>query len=227
MAEFLTTHGASYHIENIIKDARKELVLISPYLQLSQNFFERLLDADKQGVGITLVYGKDELKSEEREKLRQLKNLSICYFENIHAKCYYNEDCMVITSMNMYEFSEKTNREMGVLIRRSSDKDMFEDAVKESESIIAHSKKESLTPVRNHRKESYSSNKRRMGFCIRCNAKIPFDMDKPLCDECYKKWDKFKDPTYKEKYCHGCGQHESTSKEKPVCYSCYKFLGIG
>lgn len=225
MAEFLTTHGTSYHIENIIKDAKKKLVLISPYLQLSQNFLERLMDADKQNVNMTLVYGKDELKSDEREKLKQLKNLSLYYFENIHAKCFFNEDCMVITSMNMYEFSEQNNREMGVLIRAKTDSDIFDDAAKEADSIIAHSKKEVLTPIRD--KGKWSPHNKRMGFCIRCNTQIPFDMDKPLCDDCYKKWDKFKDPSYKEKYCHGCGQHESTSKEKPVCYSCYKFLGAG
>ena len=63
MAEFLTTQGTSYHIENIIKNAKNKLVLISPYLKLSKTFFERLKDADRRGVKITLVYGKKDLNS--------------------------------------------------------------------------------------------------------------------------------------------------------------------
>lgn len=44
MAEFLTTNGTSYHIENIIIGAEEKLVLVSPYLQISKTFYERLKD---------------------------------------------------------------------------------------------------------------------------------------------------------------------------------------
>ncbi len=116
MADFLTTSGTSHHIENIIMDAKAKLVLVSPYLKLSKTFFERLKDASGKGVSIKIVYGKDELKPNERNSLAELKNAELFYFQNLHAKCFFNESKMVITSMNMYEFSEKTNREMGILI---------------------------------------------------------------------------------------------------------------
>lgn len=116
MAEFLTTNGTSYNIENIIIEAKNRLVLISPYLQLSKTFYERLKDATNRNVKVTIVYGKDELKPNEKNSLAELKNVELKYFQNLHAKCYLNESKMVITSMNMYEFSEKTNREMGVLL---------------------------------------------------------------------------------------------------------------
>jgi hypothetical protein len=66
----------------------------------------------------------------------QLKNLTLLFYEHVHAKCYFNEETMVITSMNMYEFSEKTNREMGVLINRSVDTKLFDEAKNEVQSII-------------------------------------------------------------------------------------------
>ncbi len=62
MAEFLTTSGTSHHIENIIIDAKTKLVLVSPYLQISKTFYERLKDASNKGVQIKIIYGKDELK---------------------------------------------------------------------------------------------------------------------------------------------------------------------
>jgi HKD family nuclease len=111
MAEFLTTSGTSHHIENIIMEARQKLFLVSPYLKLSKTLHERLKDASDKGVKIKIIYGKDELKPNESSSLAKLKNVELYYFENLHAKCYFNEIKMVITSMNMYEFSEKTNRE--------------------------------------------------------------------------------------------------------------------
>jgi hypothetical protein len=135
MAEFLTTHATASQIENIILDAKEKLVLVSPYLQVSKTFMDRLIDADESGTKILVIYGKDELKTGERDQLNRLKNLSLLYCENLHAKCYFNENTMVITSMNMYEFSEKTNREMGVLIDRVSDVNLYEKAVREIQSI--------------------------------------------------------------------------------------------
>ena len=135
MAEFLTTHATAYNIENIILNSKDKLVLVSPYLQVSKTFMDRLHDADERGTKILVIYGKDELKPGERDQLNKLKNLSLLFCANLHAKCYFNEDTMVITSMNMYEFSEKTNREMGVLIDRVTDANVYMNAIREIQSI--------------------------------------------------------------------------------------------
>src|SRR5690349_1416504 len=127
MAEFLTTSGTAHHVENIIIDAKGNLTLVSPYLKLSKTLFERLKDASARGVKIKIVYGKDELKPNEKNSLAELK-CDLFFFENLHAKCYYNDHKMVITSMNMYEFSEKTNREMGVLIDKQADPQLYDKA---------------------------------------------------------------------------------------------------
>jgi hypothetical protein len=94
MAEFLTTQGSSYYVEHIVRNAKKQLVLISPYLQLSPTLVQRLKDADEQNVQITLVCRKDKINPEESDRLRQLKNLAVYCHETIHAKCYFNEDTM-------------------------------------------------------------------------------------------------------------------------------------
>ena len=107
MAEFLTTHATAYHIENIILNAKKSLVLVSPYLQVSKTFMDRLTDADERGTEIQVIFGKDQLKPDEKDQLKKLRNLSLLFCENLHAKCYFNDDTMVITSMNMYEFQRK------------------------------------------------------------------------------------------------------------------------
>ena len=42
MAEFLTTKGITYRLEEIIKSAEKRLVIISPYLKLDKHTKELL-----------------------------------------------------------------------------------------------------------------------------------------------------------------------------------------
>lgn len=229
MAKFLTTQGTSYHIENVIMDAKKKLVLVSPYLQISKTFFERLRDASSKGVQVKIIFGKDELKPNERNSLAELKNLELFFFENLHAKCYFNESEMVITSMNMYEFSEKNNREMGVHIIKQDDGELFDKAVEETLSIVKASELIQLTKTkRKFFQEKTTGNgktrkkKPKRGYCIRCEERIPYDIEKPYCWDCYSTWSQFENPDYEESVCHSCGEFEVSTMAKPVCYECYK-----
>lgn len=226
MAEFLTTNGTSYHLEQIIMNAQKSLTLISPYLQISKTLFERLKDASNKGVRITIIYGKDELKPNEKNSLASLENITLFYFENLHAKCFFNESKMVITSMNIYEFSEKNNREMGVLIDSSSDNELFKKAVDEGRSIAQSSEPIPLTKAtrkftRKKPNQSDASLPSR-GYCIRCEERIAFNPEKPLCFSCFKTWSQFANPDYEENVCHRCGEFQDTSVNKPECRNCYK-----
>jgi phosphatidylserine/phosphatidylglycerophosphate/cardiolipin synthase-like enzyme len=230
MAEFLTTNGTSYHIEKIITGASKKLVLVSPYLQISKTFYQRLSDASKRNVSIKIIYGKDELKPNEKNSLAELKNLELLYFENLHAKCYFNEQEMVITSMNMYEFSEKNNREMGVFVTRINDKGLFDNAVNETLSIIQSSEIIQLSKTKRklfqpNNKNSNGTDKKikpKRGYCIRCEERITYNVEKPYCRECFATWSQFENSEYEENVCHSCGEFESTSMYKPECYECYK-----
>lgn len=210
MAEFLTTNGTSYNIEQIIIEAKSKLVLVSPYLQISKTFYERLKDTANKNVQIKIIYGKDELKPNERNSLAELKNVELFYFQNLHAKCYFNENKMVITSMNMYEFSEKTNREMGVLIDRSKDKDLFEKAVNETLSILQSaepvplrkSSRQTTTPIvsNSNVRVNTSYQKKIRGYCIRCETRIDYNIDRPYCPDCYSVWAQYENSDYTEMF---------------------------
>ena len=155
MAKFLTTVGNSFYIEQIILNAEKSLTLVTPYLNLSQNLIDRLADADKENIIITIIYGKSDLNIKEKNKIESLKNLELFFCKNLHAKCYHNEKSLIITSMNLYEFSERNNREMGILIEKNSDLKIFEETLKEIESIKNSSSKEkSIKKASEHSTES-------------------------------------------------------------------------
>ena len=233
MADFLTTSGTSHHIENVIIEATSQLVLVSPFLQLSKTLFERLKDASTKGVKIKIIYGKDDLKPNEKNSLAELKNLELFYLENLHAKCYFNETKMVITSMNMYQFSEKTNREMGVLIDSKTDKDLFDKAVNETLSIINHSE---VTELHKTERKYYNQTKnakdsretkneyvkpQMLGYCVRCEIRIQYDPTRPYCKDCFSSWAQWENAGYNENVCHCCGQFTNPiSMSKPQCYRC-------
>lgn len=236
MAKFLTTSGVSYRIEDIIRNAKKSVVLVSPYLQFSKNFYERLKDAESNKVDITIIFGKSELNQKETDLLCELNKLNLYFSENLHAKCYFNESEMVITSMNMYEYSEKNNREMGVFITKSQDSDLFEEAHNETLSIINSAVSVSLDNKtkdnRNRRniKSSYSNDNisrgqlrkgYNNGFCIRCSDSILVDPERPYCNSCFQTWSQFENPHYEENACHVCGYENQSTIIKPVCYTCY------
>ncbi len=230
MAQFLTTNGTSSQIEDIIIEAKNILILVSPYLQLSKTLHERLKDASNRNVLIKIIYGKDDLKPNERNSLAELNNVEIYFFENLHAKCYFNETKMVITSMNMYEFSEKNNREMGVLIDSITDTDLFEKAVNETNSILQSSEQQQLRKTDRNFNEindkaitnrSKLYNKIIRGYCIRCQSRIDFNPTRPFCESCYSVWLQFENLDCQENVCHRCGEFEVTSMSKPLDYDCF------
>jgi phosphatidylserine/phosphatidylglycerophosphate/cardiolipin synthase-like enzyme len=81
-------------------------------------------------------YGKSELQPQEIEWLRGLTYIRTSFCKNLHAKCYMNEELCIVTSLNLYEFSQVNNNEMGILIRRADDVQLYKDAYEEAQRII-------------------------------------------------------------------------------------------
>ena len=136
MAKFLNTSATNYFLEELIKDAADRLVLISPYLKLNDRVKELLADKNRLKIDVRIVYGKSELQPAEITWLREQTYIRTSFCKNLHAKCYLNEELCIVTSLNLYEFSQVNNNEMGILIRRSEDPDLYRDAYEEAQRII-------------------------------------------------------------------------------------------
>ncbi|WP_165669702.1 phospholipase D family protein [Metapseudomonas otitidis] len=136
MAKFLNTSATNYFLEELIKNAKDRLILISPFLKLHDRIKELLIDKDRLKIDVRIVYGKSELQPEEIRWLNELTYIRTSFCKNLHAKCYLNEEICIISSLNLYEFSQVNNNEMGVLIERSEDTDLYRDAYEEAQRII-------------------------------------------------------------------------------------------
>jgi len=136
MPKFLNTSGTNYHLEELIKAARDRLILISPFLKLNDRIKELLADKDRLKIDVRVVYGKSELAPAEAEWLKALTFVRTSFCRNLHAKCYLSEEAAIVTSLNLYEFSMVNNNEMGILISRAQDPDLYRDVYDEAQRLI-------------------------------------------------------------------------------------------
>ncbi len=233
MAKFINTRKAVSEIEELIKNAGEKLILVSPYLKLSKDFKELLTYRNNKDKVTTVIFGKQELNPDEMKFLQGLRFVILKYNEDLHAKCYVNDDKMIITSLNLYEFSMANNKEMGVLIDKNdlNDVQLFDEAFKEVEYINETSQRFELNAPKlkqplNHliSNKSIKDSNPQTGYCIRTGVTIPFDIEKPLSYEAYKVWNQYGDPNFPEKFCHFSGEQSNgeTSVSKPILNKYWK-----
>ena len=108
----------------------------SPYLRLNDRIKELLEDKDRLKIDIRIVYGKSDLHPDEIKWMQKLDYVRVSFCKNLHAKCYVNESECIISSLNLYEFSQVNNNEMGILVRKYEDNEVFKDAYEEAQRII-------------------------------------------------------------------------------------------
>lgn len=236
MAKFLNTTGVSYHLEELIKGTTDRLILISPYLQFADRIKENLKNLNIQKRDIRIIYRENKLQTDEQNWLAEQIGIRTSLCKNLHAKCYLNENEAIITSMNLYEFSQQNNNEMGIHFTKEEDPDLYKAALAEVQRLLTISEEIKVTvhtvapagrekPDRKPAELSTASAKavakpagKSMGYCIRTGAEIPFNVEKPMSYEAYKSWSKYSNPEYKEKFCHFSGESSNgeTTVSKPI-----------
>ncbi len=255
MAKFLDGAGVQAALTEIIKNAESELYLIAPYMKISQQTQNYLKNTDKMNIQLTIISRSGaEIPSDTLAFLNELTHAKIKLCDNLHAKCFLNENQGLITSMNLHEHSQTHNWEMGINFFKSVDPDLYTDALKEIKQIDGASKENPKIkiqsvktttqqksrqppPQKTIHKPTQAPNKGlitkmldsvlgEVAYCIRCGEPLDgYDIEKPLCDKCYPIWAKYKKQDFPEKFCHACGEKKpNISYQKPVCIQCYNKL---
>ena len=228
MATFLTRKGIVFHLDRIIEEAHRELVLISPYIK-ADNETKDLLKDKTRATTIHVIYGKKELNPAEKSFLDSL-GIATSFLKNLHAKCYLNENEALLTSMNLYQFSQEHNDEMGILVSRQDDAELYEAIHKQA--MRWKSASSELEPVTKGQANSVATKARtkssrtqphepRDGYCIRCKGVVAANPEQPYCRRCYASWKRYENNSYKENHCHTCGSKHGATLIKPLCVACY------
>jgi len=136
MAEFLDTQGVSYYLKKLINNATDKLYLISPYLQLNNQLKLSLEDRHKFSIDIIIIYGKvSDINPDDSGWLQSMPGIKLLFHKDLHAKCYFNEKEAILTSMNLYMFSQQNNVEMGIYISREKDEELYKQVAAEVDRI--------------------------------------------------------------------------------------------
>ena len=145
MAEFLTTADISARLQTIIREADERLVLISPYLKVNPRIRELLEQKSRTKTHVRIIYGKRELPPEERKWIDSVPEIELCFRQSLHAKCYLNEKEAILTSMNLHQFSEQHNDEMGIVVTNNlwdeKDRALYNKISAQAEEIAYFSQK--------------------------------------------------------------------------------------
>mgnify|MGYP003635454763 FL=1 len=136
MAKFLNTTGVSYHLEELIKTTKDRLILISPYLQFHKRVKDHLENLNIQKRDIRIIYRENKLQVEESNWLESQIGIRTSLCNSLHAKCYLNENEAIVTSMNLYSFSQQNNDEMGIHVTKENDSDLYNDIYDEVQRLL-------------------------------------------------------------------------------------------
>ena len=232
-------------IEDIIKEAKEYLYIISPYIKIDREIKSLLEDKSNDNeLTLYFVYGKKSLDPTIMEWLHSLPNVQTLFLKDLHAKCYLNEKKALVTSLNLYDYSMINNVEMGVYVSLTRgfwgdterDVSLHGKIVSEAKRIIDQSEP-TYTSVAHKQttqnKEPKSTKSRSRGsrqvtsvfvtgFCIRCGEEIDADPTRPYCLPHFRSWNRYKNDEYEEECCHLCGKEHPATKIRPVCQTCYR-----
>lgn len=290
MAKFFTGNDLNSELGKLFEGAEEQIILISPYIKLHDRYASTLrTKIDNPKLEIIIVFGKNEddisrsMKQVDFNFFKEFPNIQIRYEKRLHAKYYASESAAIMTSMNLYSFSQDNNIEAGVMTKVSllgniasnfmtnvTGEDSFDNqawtyfkrVIDQSDLLYSKvpqfdkgtlgtglNKKYLSSKIEvdtlsdfftdkpkyeksNSRNSSYESKKVELcsppdnvlssnfktGFCIRRGISIPFNVEKPMSDDAFKKWKEFGNPDYPERFCHFTGEPSNgeTSVSRPI-----------
>jgi len=155
MPQVLDTQGINGKLMDIVCESRQFLILISPFVRFGPVIRKSIENADSRGVNIIVVYGKTEMSAQEYRWIRSLKHIQIRFSETLHAKVYSNENEAIVCSMNLYDYSQVNNEELGMTLNSEKvDSEPFQDLLEHIDRIIDRSSIEYATFTYKHTKKA-------------------------------------------------------------------------
>ena len=224
-------------IKDMLFEAKKDekVYLVTPYVRFDDKIREQIKDAKARKVDVRLLVRKGEERTDEDSTFLANNGIEVRELAYLHAKVYLSKRLGVISSINLYDISDKRNKEVAVIIQsRFKLKAIFEiverwwsNAEKVSAAQLATASLRVPFGAGRPEPRTIATITERVlpeiGFCISGRESVPFDYDKPLCKKHYDLW-KPDLKSYKGNYCHLCGERitqEELHINHPLCAKCY------
>jgi len=138
--KILGTTDITHRIEYLLQESTSFLIFVSPYMKLNNRLQAKMSACFEQVKEVLILYRKGELNKTEKDWLTNLSNMSLIPIQNLHAKIYMNEHRCLITSMNLYEYSQVNNHEIGIEFEAEANRKEFMEVLKEIKLILSSEK---------------------------------------------------------------------------------------
>lgn len=125
MAIFLNSKATNHQIEQLIRGTRQRLVILTPILKFNARLCELLEQKQRQNADILVVYNQSRLNSQELLWIEAQPSVRTRRLRNLHGKCFLNEEAVILSSLNPYEFGQMLRNEMGMLVLRHEEPALF------------------------------------------------------------------------------------------------------
>lgn len=126
MAKFLGGNALNAAMDGLFQQSKKRLIIVSPYIKIHHRYLDLLkLKQDYDALRVIIIFRRDEeedlrnINKEDLDFLCTLPNIEIRWEKHLHAKYYANDKTAILTSMNLYDYSQNNNIEVGTLIKSS------------------------------------------------------------------------------------------------------------
>ncbi len=253
-SRIFTDGAVSSAVLDLIREAKEYVVIVSPYNRFWGHLKDDLhLAIQQRKVRVVAFYRSGEDVGDIPWLVNE--GATAYAVPYLHAKLYLSESSVLLTSMNLTrgEYSLEVGvqvDEPGATELRNYAKQRLMGLGTKFDPATAAAQ---TPPIREHREPREPSRESPTrdrvirtrdsvmgkikgtittiranvvgGKCVRCNAPISFNTARPLCEEHFKEWDRFKNPNYVERYCHKCGRDWQTTFAKPLCIHCFTASG--
>ncbi len=122
-------------IYSIVDKATKYVTIVTPYIELWGHLQSKIEKALARGVVISFIIRKENNSNnaKRREALDWLKRHNVKIYEKdlLHAKIYMNDSTVLISSMNIYNFSANNSLEFAMIVKDKSGAVQFRNYVSE------------------------------------------------------------------------------------------------
>jgi phosphatidylserine/phosphatidylglycerophosphate/cardiolipin synthase-like enzyme len=115
--ELINTTELNYEIENMFRNESHFILILSPYLDLTEKI-QAILAMSHAKIAILYREIEKESKKKKIEDFQvSMPNVEFYCIPNFHAKVYITSGTLIITSLNLYKFSQINNFELGIILK--------------------------------------------------------------------------------------------------------------
>jgi len=220
--EILSNEQISSKICEIIRGTEEFCFIVTPYIKIWPHLEIRLKTASEQKKKIIFFLRENQDEKHKEKFLNDIKEFNKKYsfdiflIKNLHAKIYLNEKEALISSMNLYEYSQEHNHEIGIYFKN---KKMINEIIEKNiiEDIFGVGKIDGLTLKGNYPKllENNLFLYEKSFYCVLCGKAKTFRLREIYCEDCSPSTGS--EDTTKWQYCYKCGvKFKRTDRERTI-----------